>query len=348
MSAKLNASEITSIIIGQINDIGQRLEVRETGRVLDVGDGIARCYGLSEVMAGELIDFPEADVKGLAFNLEENSVAVIILGDYLKVTEGMQVRTTGQLLSVPVGPAMIGRVVDTLGNPLDGKGPILTNKTRLVESTAPGIVDRQPVKVPLQTGLKAIDAMTPIGRGQRELIIGDRKTGKTQIALDTIINQKEESVICVYVACGQMEAKVAGVVEKLREMGALDYTIVVVASSADPAPLQYIAPYSGAAMAEYFMYEEGKDTLCVYDDLSKQAAAYRQMSLLVRRPPGREAYPGDVFYLHSRLLERSAKLAERWVIVPNEAEDAKVGADWGVNSAADPKRKRNEIGRAHV
>ena len=337
---KQSAGEIASVLERQIKDFGKQIDVRETGQVLEVGDGIARVYGLSGVMAGELLDFPEADVKGLAFNLEENSVSVIILGDYLKVTEGMQVRTTGQLLSVPVGPAMIGRVVDPLGNPMDGKGPIVTNKTRLVESTAPGIVERQPVKVPLQTGLKAIDAMTPIGRGQRELIIGDRKTGKTQIALDTIINQKEENVICVYVACGQMESKIAGVVEKLREMGAMDYTIVVVSSSSDPAPLQYIAPYSGAAMAEYFMYEEGRDTLCVYDDLSKQAAAYRQLSLLVRRPPGREAYPGDVFYLHSRLLERSARLADRYVIVPSDADDKKVTDDWGINSKADPKKKR--------
>ncbi len=340
-ATKLNANEIASIIERQIADYGKQIDVRETGQVLEVGDGIARVYGLSDVMAGELVDFPEAGVKGLAFNLEENSVSIIILGDYLKVTEGMEVRTTGKLLSVPVGPALIGRVVDPLGNPLDGKGPIVTNKTRLVESPAPGIVDRQPVKVPLQTGLKAIDSMTPIGRGQRELIIGDRKTGKTQIAIDTIINQKTENVVCVYVACGQMEAKVAGVVEKLREAGAMDYTIVVVASSSDPAPLQYIAPYSGATMAEYFMYEEGRDTLCVYDDLSKQAAAYRQLSLLVRRPPGREAYPGDVFYLHSRLLERSAKLADRWVIVPADADTAKVSDDWGVNAKSDPKRKRN-------
>ena len=350
MSLKLNASEITSIIERQIADIGDKLEVRETGRVLEVGDGIARCFGLSEVMAGELVDFPKADVKGLAFNLEENSVSVIILGDYLKVTEGMEVRTTGQLLSVPVGPEMIGRVVDPLGNPIDGKGPILTTRRRAVESPAPGIVDRQPVKQPLQTGIKAIDSMTPVGRGQRELIIGDRKTGKTAIAIDTIINQKEENVICVYVACGQMESKVAGVVEKLRELGAMDYTIVVVASSADAAPLQYIAPYAGAAFAEYFMYEEGRDTLCVYDDLSKQAAAYRQLSLLVRRPPGREAYPGDVFYCHSRLLERSAKLAERWVIVKDDAAADQVKADWGVNAATETTRvrKSGEAGRVYV
>ncbi|MDB5313244.1 MAG: atpA [Gemmataceae bacterium] len=350
MSLKLNPSEITSIIAGQIDAIGQQIEVSETGRVLEVGDGIARCYGLSEVMAGELVDFPQAGVKGLAFNLEESSVSVIILGDYLKVTEGMEVRTTGELLSVPVGEGMIGRVVDPLGNPIDGKGPIVTTARRAVESPAPGIVDRQPVKQPLQTGIKAIDAMTPIGRGQRELIIGDRKTGKTAIAIDTIVNQKEENVVCVYVACGQMESKVAGVVERLRDLGAMDYTIVVVASSADAAPLQYIAPYAGAAIAEYFMYDRGRDTLCVYDDLSKQAAAYRQLSLLVRRPPGREAYPGDVFYCHSRLLERSAKLAEHWVIVPKDADPAKVDAGWGVNAKADPTRRRNpgEAGKVYV
>jgi F-type H+-transporting ATPase subunit alpha len=350
MSLKLNASEITSIIEQQITGIGEKLEVRETGRVLEVGDGIARCFGLSEVMAGELIDFPEAGVKGQAFNLEENSVAVIILGDYLKVTEGMEVRTTGQLLSLPVGPEMIGRVVDPLGNPIDGKGPILATKRRPIESPAPGIVDRQPVKQPLQTGIKAIDAMTPVGRGQRELIIGDRKTGKTAIAIDTIINQKEENVLCVYVACGQMESKIAGVVEKLRELGAMEYTVVVVASAADAAPLQYLAPYAGTAIAEYFMYEEGRDTLCVYDDLSKQAAAYRQLSLLVRRPPGREAYPGDVFYCHSRLLERSAKLAEKWIIVKDDVDAASVKADWGVNSAIEPTRLRTtgEAGMLYV
>jgi F-type H+-transporting ATPase subunit alpha len=339
-AAKIKADEIISVLKKQITDFDRKVESREVGQVLEVGDGIARCYGLSEVMAGEMVDFPEAGVKGLAFNLEENSVSVIILGDYLKVTEGMEVRTTGQLLSVPVGEALIGRVVDPLGNPLDGKGPIITTKSRLVESPAPGIVERQPVKVPLQTGIKAIDAMTPIGRGQRELIIGDRKTGKTTIALDTIINQRDSGVICVYIACGQMEAKVSAVVETLRQYGAMDYTIVVVASASDAAPLQYIAPYAGAAMAEYFMYELGKDTLCVYDDLSKQAAAYRQLSLLVRRPPGREAYPGDVFYCHSRLLERSAKLADRYVIVPADADESKVQDDWGVNSESDPKAKR--------
>ncbi len=339
-SNKINAGEIVSVLTSQIEQFGRQTDTREVGQVLEVGDGIARCYGLSAVMTGEMIDFPDAGVKGLAFNLEENSVSVIILGDYLKVREGMEVRTTGQLLSVPVGPALIGRVVDPLGNPMDGKGPIITDKRRFVESPAPGIVDRQPVKQPLQTGIKAIDAMTPVGRGQRELIIGDRKTGKTQIAIDAILAQKGEGVICVYVACGQMEAKVAGVVEKLRELGALEYTVVVIASSSDAAPLQYIAPYAGCAIAEYFMYEDGKDTLCVYDDLSKQAAAYRQLSLLVRRPPGREAYPGDVFYCHSRLLERSAKLAERYVILEASASTEGVADDWGINSASHPHDRR--------
>ena len=246
-------------------------------------------------MAGEMVEFSNG-VRGLVFNLEENSVGVIILGDYLEISEGDEVKTTGQLLSVPVGDALIGRVVDPVGNPLDGKGPIVTNDRRPVETIAPGIAARQPVKQPLQTGIKAIDAMTPIGRGQRELIIGDRKTGKTAVAIDAIINQKGGDVICIYVACGQRASATAAVVEVLREHGALDYTIIVSATSADPAPLQYVAPYAGAAMAEYFMWK-GKHTLVIYDDLSKQAQAYRQLSLFMRRPPGREAYPGDVFYL---------------------------------------------------
>ncbi len=340
MATKISAGEIISVITGQIDNFDRKVETRAVGQVLEVGDGIARCYGLSEVMAGELVDFPQAGIKGLAFNLEESSVSVIILGDYLKVTEGMEVRTTGELLSVPVGEAMIGRVVDPLGNPVDGKGPINTTKRRLVESPAPGILDRQPVKVPLQTGIKAIDSMTPVGRGQRELIIGDRKTGKTAIAIDTIINQKEENVVCVYIACGQMESKVRSVVSRLEEAGAMDYTIVVVASAADAAPLQYLAPYAGTAMAEFFTYDQGRDALCVYDDLSKQAAAYRQLSLLVRRPPGREAYPGDVFYAHSRLLERSAKLAERWVIVEGSTDGANAEAHWGINKAGASTEKR--------
>jgi len=346
---KFKPDEIVSVLAGEIGRLGAGQDVREVGRVLEVGDGIARVYGLSGVMAGEMVEFTSTSIRGLAFNLEESSVAVIILGDYLKIQEGDEVRSTGELLRVPVGDALIGRVVDPLGNPLDGKGPILTSETRPMEFLAAGVAERQPVKQPLQTGIKAIDAMTPIGRGQRELIIGDRKTGKTAIALDTIVNQKSENVICVYVACGQMQAKVSQVVEDLRKSGAMDYTIVVSSSSADPAPIQYYAPYAGTAMAEYFMYK-GKDTLVVYDDLSKQAAAYRQLSLLVRRPPGREAYPGDVFYCHSRLLERSAKLADRWVIVPNDADDSSISDDWAVNSVVDPTRKRNpgEAGRVYV
>ncbi|HLW63913.1 MAG TPA: F0F1 ATP synthase subunit alpha [Gemmataceae bacterium] len=342
--------EIVSVLTKEIEDYRVQLESRETGRVLEVGDGIARVYGMAGVMAGELVEFTRTGVRGLAFNLEETSVGIIILGNYLEIAENDEVRTTGQLLDVPVGEPMIGRVVDPLGNPLDGKGPIVTPHRRAVEYMAPGVAGRQPVNQPLQTGIKAIDSMTPIGRGQRELIIGDRKTGKTAIAIDTIVNQKEENVICVYIAIGQKEATVAGLVERLRENGAMDYTIVVVASSSDPAPLQYIAPYAGTAMAEYFMYEQGRDTLCVYDDLSKQATAYRQLSLLMRRPPGREAYPGDIFYCHSRLLERSAKLAERWVIVPTDADPKKVGDDWGVNSAAEPSRKRNsgEKGKVYI
>lgn len=334
---RFKADEIASVLQKEIEQFSNRVDSKEVGRVLEVGDGIARVYGLSGVMAGEMVDFPRTGVKGMAFNLEENSVGVIILGDFLEVTEGDEVRTTGALLRVPVGEAMIGRVVDPLGVPLDGKGPIVTALSRPVESIAPGVAGRQPVEEPMQTGIKAIDAMTPVGRGQRELIIGDRKTGKTTIALDTIINQKGSGVICVYVAIGQKESTVAKVVEILRENGAMDYTIVVVASSADPAPLQYIAPYAGTAMAEYFMYEQGAATLCVYDDLSKQAAAYRQLSLLMRRPPGREAYPGDIFYAHSRLLERSAKLAERYAIVPSNFDESKVTDNSGVNKDSSGK-----------
>jgi F-type H+-transporting ATPase subunit alpha len=333
----LPVNEIVSVLEQEIKGAGVGIDTREVGRVLEVGDGIARVYGLSNVMAGEMLDFPQAGVRGQAFNLEENSIGVIILGDDKEITEGDEVRSTGALLSVPVGDAMIGRVVDPLGNPRDGQGAIVTPHSRPVESIAPGVAGRQPVDVPLQTGIKAIDAMTPIGRGQRELIIGDRKTGKTAIALDTIINQRGKDVICVYVAIGQKDSSVAKLVQSLREHGAMDFTIVVNATSSDPAPLQYIAPYAGCAMAEYFMYELGRDTLCVYDDLSKQAAAYRQLSLLMRRPPGREAYPGDIFYAHSRLLERSAKLAEKWVIVPKDADESRVGADWGVNRTADNK-----------
>ncbi len=303
---KFKADEIASVIQKEIEDFRGLIQTAEVGRVIEVGDGIARCTGLSTAMSGEMLEFSNG-TRGFAFNLEENSVGVVILGDYLKITEGDEVRSTGKLLSVPVGDALLGRMVDPLGVPLDGKGPVITCEARPVEWQAAGVAERQPVKEPLQTGIKAIDAMTPIGRGQRELIIGDRKTGKTAIAIDTILNQKGTGVICVYVACGQRAASIAGVVEVLRQNGALDYTIVVAASSADPAPLQYIAPYAGAAMAEHFMYQ-GKHTLVVYDDLSKQAVAYRQLSLLMRRPPGREAFPGDVFYCHSRLLERAVKL----------------------------------------
>lgn len=304
---KFKADEIASVIRQEIEQFESRVDVREIGRVLEVGDGIARVYGLSSVMAGEMVEFP-GDVFGLAFNLEENSVGVIILGDYLAVNEGDEVRSTGRLLSVPVGDAVLGRVMDPLGNPLDGAGPIVTTERRAVESDAPGVAERQPVNQPLQTGIKAIDAMTPIGRGQRELIIGDRKTGKTAICIDTIINQKNTDVKCFYVAVGQKDSTVAGIIDVLRKEGAMDYTSIIVAGASDPAPLQYIAPYAGCAMAEYFMYKGGH-TLVIYDDLSRQAQAYRQISLLMRRPPGREAYPGDIFYAHSRLLERSAKLS---------------------------------------
>ncbi|MEY3457057.1 MAG: synthase subunit alpha [Planctomycetota bacterium] len=305
---KFKADEIASVIQKEIEDFRGLIQTAEVGRVIEVGDGIARCTGLSTVMSGEMVEFSNG-TTGFAFNLEESSVGVVILGDYLSIAEGDEVRSTGKLLSVPVGDALLGRMVDPLGVPLDGKGPVITNESRPVEWQAAGVAERQPVKEPLQTGIKAIDAMTPIGRGQRELIIGDRKTGKTAIAIDTILNQKGTGVICVYVACGQRASSIAGVVEVLRQNGALDYTIVVAASSSDPAPLQYIAPYAGAALAEYFMYQ-GKHTLVVYDDLSKQAVAYRQLSLLMRRPPGREAFPGDVFYCHSRLLERAVKLSK--------------------------------------
>lgn len=328
---KFRADEITSVIENEIQQFESEVGRSEVGRVLEVGDGIARVYGLSGVMAGEMVEFQNG-VRGMAFNLEESSVGVIILGEYTAIHEGETVTATGQLLRVPVGEALIGRVVNPLGQPVDNKGPILTTESRLVESNAPGIADRQPVDEPLQTGIKAIDAMIPIGRGQRELIIGDRTTGKTAIALDAIINQKGQGVICFYVAIAQKESTVAGIVETLRKAGALDYTVIILAGASDPAPLQYIAPYSGCAMAEYFMMQ-GKATLCIYDDLSKQAVAYRQLSLLLRRPPGREAYPGDVFYAHSRLLERSVKLANHYVIVPDHApvDAEEVTAEWGVN-----------------
>jgi F-type H+/Na+-transporting ATPase subunit alpha len=327
---KFRADEITSVIQNEIEQFQAEVTRSEVGRVLEVGDGIARVYGLSGVMTGEMVAF-ENGVKGLAFNLEETSVGVIILGEYTSIHEGETVTATGELLRVPVGEALIGRVVDPLGNPIDNKGPVVTEHSRPVESNAPGIADRQPVDEPMQTGVKAIDAMTPIGRGQRELIIGDRKTGKTAIALDAILNQKGQGVICVYVAVAQKESTTAAIVEVLRKHGAMDYTIVVAAGASAPASLQYIAPYAGCAMAEYFMYEKGGATLCVYDDLSKQAVAYRELSLLLRRPPGREAYPGDVFYAHSRLLERSAKLANRYVILPESASTDNVTESQGID-----------------
>ena len=305
---KINADEISSVLKKEIENYQSDLAVDEVGTILEVGDGIARIYGISNCMAGEMLAFSNG-ANGLAFNLEENSIGAVILGEFATLKEGDEVKRTGTVMQVPCGEAMLGRVVDPLGNPLDGKGPIKTEHFRAVESAAPGIADRKSVHEPLQTGIKAIDSTIPIGRGQRELIIGDRGIGKTAIAIDTIINQRDSGVICVYVAVGQKGSTIAGVVDRLEREGAMAYTIVVSAPASSPAPLQYIAPYSGAAMAEYFMYKGGH-TLCVYDDLSKQAAAYRQLSLLLRRPPGREAYPGDVFYLHSRLLERSAKLSD--------------------------------------
>ena len=319
---KIKTDEIASVIKQEIEQFSSTLEVSEVGRVVEIGDGIARIYGLSKAMAGELLEFQTdaGAVMGQVFNLELDTVGSVIYGDYKKVKEGDTVKATGRLLEVPVGEALLGRVVDPLGRPLDDAGPINATEFRKVDIIAPGIAERQPVHEPLQTGIKAVDAMIPIGRGQRELIIGDRKTGKTAVALDTIINQKQywgtpEAVVCIYVAVGQKESTVAGVVETLRKNGAMDYTIVVNAGSSAPAPMQYVAPYSGTAMAEYFMWnglkgKTPKHALCVYDDLSKQAVAYRQLSLLLRRPPGREAYPGDVFYLHSRLLERATKLSD--------------------------------------
>ena len=305
---ELRPEEITKLIRDQIKNYENRMEASETGVVILVGDGIARVSGLDQCMAGELLEFPNGSY-GLAQNLEEDTVAVIILGTDAGIKEGDTVKRTGKVVSVPVGEAMIGRVVNALGEPIDGKGPIAASAYRPIESPAPGIIDRQHVSRPLQTGIKAIDAMIPIGRGQRELIIGDRQTGKTTIATDTILNQKGKNVICIYVAIGQKRSTVAGIVENLTVGGAMDYTIVVSASASELAPMQYIAPYAGCAMGEYFMHQ-GKDVLVIYDDLSKHAVAYRAISLLIRRPPGREAYPGDVFYLHSRLLERAAQMSD--------------------------------------
>ena len=319
---KIKTDEITSVIKQEIEQFSSVLEISEVGRVVEVGDGIARVYGLSKAMAGELLEFDteKGAIMGQVMNLELDTVGAVIYGDYLAVKEGDTVKSTGRLLEVPVGDALLGRVVNPLGQPIDGGPAINTGMTRKLDIVAPGIAARQPVKEPMQFGVKAVDAMIPVGRGQRELVIGDRKTGKTAVCIDCIINQKQywgtpDAVVCIYVAVGQKESTVAGTVDVLRENGAMDYTIVVNAGSSDPAPLQYIAPYAGCAMGEYFMWQ-GKDgktpkhVLCVYDDLSKQAIAYRQLSLLLRRPPGREAYPGDVFYLHSRLLERATKLSD--------------------------------------
>jgi F-type H+-transporting ATPase subunit alpha len=310
---QLSADEISSIIKKQIQNFDRAALVNETGTVLSCGDGIARVYGLESALAGELVEFP-GGIYGLVLNLEQDNVGVAVLGDALSVREGDVVKRTGRIAEVPVGEACVGRVVNALGQPIDGKGPIESKQRRRIELKAPGIIGRQPVKEPLQTGLKAIDSMIPIGRGQRELIIGDRQTGKTAIALDAIINQKGKGVICVYVAIGQKASTVAQVVDRLAQFGAMEYTIVVAATATEPAPLQFLAPYTGVTMGEFFR-DTGRHALCVYDDLSKQAVAYRQMSLLLRRPPGREAYPGDVFYIHSRLLERAAKMGERWFVV---------------------------------
>jgi F-type H+-transporting ATPase subunit alpha len=307
--AQIRADEIASVLREEIEGFDQAIQVAETGYVAAVGDGIAHIHGIDKVMAGELLAFPYG-ISGIALNLDEDEVGAVILGEADEIKEGDEVRRTGRIMSVPVGPNLIGRVVDSLGQPLDGKGPIDTKEFLPVERIAPGVIDRMPVKEPLQTGIKAIDAMIPIGRGQRELIIGDRQTGKTAIALDTIINQKGQNVVCIYVAIGQKRSTVAQVVKTLADHGAMEYTIVVAATASDPAPMQYIAPYAGCAMGEYFRDNKGH-ALCIYDDLSKHAAAYREISLLLRRPPGREAYPGDVFYLHSRLLERASKLNDK-------------------------------------
>jgi F-type H+-transporting ATPase subunit alpha len=304
----IRADEITSIIRDEIENFDRSVSVTEVGSVISVGDGVARIHGLDNVMAGELLSLPH-EVAGLALNLEEDQVGAVLLGDYTKIKEGDVVKRTHRIMSVPVGEALVGRVVDPLGQPLDDKGPIVAEEFSTVERIAPGVVDRLPVREPLQTGIKAIDAMIPIGRGQRELIIGDRQTGKTAVAIDTIINQRGGDVICIYVAIGQKRSTIAQVIDTLERYHAMDYCIVVAAGSSLPAPMQYVAPYAGCAMGEYFR-DRGRHVLCVYDDLSKHAVAYREISLLLRRPPGREAYPGDVFYLHSRLLERAAKLSE--------------------------------------
>jgi F-type H+-transporting ATPase subunit alpha len=307
--AQIKADEITQLIRQQIENYESKIAVDEVGTVISLGDGIARVHGLDKVMAGELLSFPH-EVAGIAMNLEEDQVGVVLLGEYTEIKEGDQVKRTGRIMSVPVGEAMIGRVVNSLGQPIDDKGPIATDQFLALERLAPGVIDRQPVREPMATGIKAIDSMIPIGRGQRELIIGDRQTGKTAIALDTIINSKGNDLICIYCAIGQKRSSIAQVVKTLTDYGAMDYTIVVAASASEPAPMQYIAPYAACAIGEYFR-DTKRHALCIYDDLSKHAASYREISLLLRRPPGREAYPGDVFYLHSRLLERAAKLSDK-------------------------------------
>jgi F-type H+-transporting ATPase subunit alpha len=335
---QLRAEEISQIIKKQIQGYEKAALTMETGTVLSVGDGIARVYGLESAMAGELLEFP-GGLMGLVLNLESDNVGAALFGDTTEIKEGAIVKRTGRIMDVPVGEAATGRVVNALGQPIDGKGPIESPHKRRVEIKAPGILQRQPVKEPLQTGIKAIDSMVPIGRGQRELIIGDRQTGKTAVALDAIINQKGQNVYCFYVAIGQKQSTVASVVDKLTQYGAMEYTTVVVAGASEMAPLQFIAPYSGVTMAEYFR-DSGRHALCVYDDLSKQAVAYRQLSLLLRRPPGREAYPGDVFYIHSRLLERAAKMADEFVVVKKEI------ADW--DKRGDAKTFKGELGKHHA
>ncbi len=339
---QLSADEISQIIKKQIQNFDRGVQVTETGTVLTSGDGIARVHGLAGVMAGELVEFP-GEIFGLVLNLEQSNVGVAILGDAVGVKEGDLVKRTGRIADVPVGDAMLGRVVNSLGQPIDGKGPIETKDRRRIEVKAPGIIGRQPVKEPLQTGIKAIDAMIPIGRGQRELIIGDRQTGKTAIAIDTIINQKGKGVYCIYVAIGQKASTIAQVVDKLSQHGAMEYTVVVAATATETAPLQYLAPYSGVTIGEFFR-DTGRHALCVYDDLSKQAVAYRQLSLLLRRPPGREAYPGDVFYTHSRLLERAAKMGERYFVVkkgtePPPGDWSYVGVDGKAHVGEDAKKE---------
>src|SRR5215467_11939973 len=335
---QIRADEISRIIREQVQHYGKKVSVAETGTVLSVGDGIARIYGLEGAESGELLEFSNG-VRGLVLNLEEDNVGVAIMGDFTEIREGDSVKRTGQIASVPVGKGALGRVVNALGQPVDGKGPIEFQESRKMEIKAPGIVKRRPVHQPVQTGLKALDALVPIGRGQRELIIGDRQTGKTAIAIDTIINQRGNDIFCIYVAVGQKQSTVAQVVDKLNHFGAMEYTTVVAANASDPAPMQFFAPYAGVTMGEY--YRDNKmHALIVYDDLSKHAVAYRQLSLLLRRPPGREAYPGDVFYIHSRLLERAAKMAEEYAVVKKDV------TEWDKRGEA--KIHKGELGRHHA